>query len=70
METLITELMGGMLVSELDKIINQIKELRSSTINVQKNNSFTDPETVAACHELHTALDRYQGILMRIKEDK
>jgi hypothetical protein len=57
-------------VSELDKIINQIKELRSSTIEVQKNNSFTDPETVAACHELHTALDRYQGILARIMEDK
>lgn len=57
-------------MSELDKIVNQIKELRSSTIKVQKDNSFTDPETVAACHELHSALDRYQGILMRIMEDK
>ncbi|WP_088224931.1 aspartyl-phosphate phosphatase Spo0E family protein [Desulfosporosinus sp. FKB] len=57
-------------MSELDRITNQIKELRSSTIEVQKNNSFTDPETVAACHELHTALDRYQGILTRIMEDR
>lgn len=62
--------MGGMLVSELDKIVNQIEELRSSTIKVQKNNFSADPETVAACHELHTALDRYQGILTRIIEDK
>ena len=51
---------------ELDKVINQIKELRLSTINVQKDKSYTNPEVVAACHELHTALDRYQGILMRI----
>ena len=57
-------------MSELDKIVSQIEELRSSTINVQKYNSTVDPEAVAACHELHTALDRYQGILMRIKEDK
>lgn len=70
MEILVTELMGGMLVSELDKIVNQIKELRLSTIKVQKYNSSADPEILAACHELHTALDRYQGILMRIIEDK
>lgn len=57
-------------MSELDKIVNQIEELRSSTIKVQKYNSSTDPEAVAACHELHTALDRYQGILIRIKDDK
>ena len=57
-------------MSELDKIVSQIEELRSSTIKAQKYNSTSDPETVAACHELHTALDRYQGILMRIKEDK
>lgn len=55
---------------ELDKIENQIEELRLSTIKVQEDKSSTDPEVVAACHELHTALDRYQGILMRIKEDK
>ena len=57
-------------MSELNEIVNQIEELRSSTIRVQDNKSSTDPEAVAACHELHTALDRYQEILMRIKEDK
>ncbi|MDQ7092888.1 aspartyl-phosphate phosphatase Spo0E family protein [Desulfosporosinus sp. PR] len=57
-------------MSELAKIIGQIEELRLSTIKVQGDNSSADPETVAACHELHTALDRYQGILMRVKEDK
>ena len=57
-------------MSELDKIVHQIEELRSSTIKVKKDNSSTDQETVAACQELHTALDRYQGILLRIKEDK
>ncbi|HWQ41820.1 MAG TPA: aspartyl-phosphate phosphatase Spo0E family protein [Desulfosporosinus sp.] len=58
-------------MSELDGLINQIEELRSSTIKVQEDKYYTDPEVVAACHELHTALDRYQGMLMRIeKEDK
>ncbi|WP_148265286.1 aspartyl-phosphate phosphatase Spo0E family protein [Desulfosporosinus orientis] len=56
-------------MSELDKIVNQIAELRASTIQVQENFSSAGPETVAACHELHTALDRYQGILMRIKKE-
>ncbi|WP_407308935.1 aspartyl-phosphate phosphatase Spo0E family protein [Desulfosporosinus sp. SB140] len=55
MEILSLNRLGGMLVSELDKIIGQIEELRSSTINVQKYNSSADPETVAVCHELHTA---------------
>jgi hypothetical protein len=57
-------------MSELDRIVNQIEELRSSTIKVQEYKSSTDPEAAAACHELHTALDRYQRILTRIKEDK
>jgi len=57
-------------VSELNEIVNQMEELRSSTIKVQEDKSSTNPEVVAACHELHTALDRYQEILMRIKEDK
>jgi len=57
-------------MSELDKVINQIEELRSSTIKVQEDQSSTDPEATAACHELHTALDRYQEILMRVNEDK
>lgn len=58
-------------MSELDNIVIQIKELRSSTIKVQKNAfSIADPETVAACHELHAALDRYEGILRRINDKK
>jgi len=52
---------------ELDQLIRQIEELRSSTIKVQEDKYYTDPEVVAACHELHAALDRYQGILMRIE---
>ncbi len=55
-------------MTKLDKVVNQIKELRSSTNQVQEDKSFTNSETVAACHELHTALDRYQEILTRIKE--
>ena len=55
-------------MSELDGLINQIEELRSSTIKVQEDNYYTDPEVVAACHELHTALDRYQGMLTRIEK--
>jgi len=55
-------------MSELDEIINQIEELRISTIKVQERKSFANPEVVAACHELHANLDRYQGMLMRIEE--
>ena len=55
-------------MSELDELIKQIEKLRSSTINVQEDKSYTDSEVVAACHELHTTLDRYQGMLMRIEE--
>ncbi|SHI77503.1 aspartyl-phosphate phosphatase Spo0E family protein [Desulfosporosinus lacus] len=54
---------------ELDKIVNQIEELRSSTIKVKEDKCCTNPEVMAACHELHTALDRYQGILMRVEEE-
>lgn len=56
-------------MSELDVIINQIHELRLSTIKIQEDQSYTNPEVVAACHELHAALDRYQGILMRIEAE-
>ena len=34
------------ILSELDEIIKQIGELRLSTIKVQENKSYTDPETV------------------------
>lgn len=57
------------ILSELDEIIKQIGELRLSTIKVQENKSYTDPEAVVACHELHAALDRYQGMLKRIEEE-
>ncbi|MBC2724254.1 aspartyl-phosphate phosphatase Spo0E family protein [Desulfosporosinus sp.] len=57
-------------MSELDKVVDQIEKLRSSTIKVQEDKSSDDPEAVAACHELHTALDRYQEILMRIQENE
>ncbi|ODA39194.1 aspartyl-phosphate phosphatase Spo0E family protein [Desulfosporosinus sp. BG] len=50
---------------QLDGLLNQIGDLRLSTLEVQQNKSYTDPEVVAACHELHAALDRYEGIMMR-----
>ena len=56
-------------MSEIEELIKQIEELRFSTNKVQEGKSYTDPEVMAACHELHVALDRYQGILMR-KSDK
>ncbi|EGW41224.1 aspartyl-phosphate phosphatase Spo0E family protein [Desulfosporosinus sp. OT] len=54
---------------QLDGLLNQIEELRLSTLEVQQNKSYTDPEVVAACHELHAALDRYEGIMMRIEDE-
>lgn len=63
-------ILGGIHMSELEEIIKQIEELRLSTIKVQDDKSNTNPEVVAACHELHANLDRYQGMLMRIEEDK
>ena len=56
-------------MSELEEIIKQIEELRSSMIRIKEGKSYTDPEVVAASQELDNVLDRYQGILMRIARE-
>ncbi|TGE34474.1 aspartyl-phosphate phosphatase Spo0E family protein [Desulfosporosinus sp. Sb-LF] len=55
-------------MSELEGLIKQIEGLRLSMIKVKEGKSHTDSEVVAACQELDAALDRYQGILMRMKK--
>lgn len=56
-------------MSELEELIKKIEDLQISTIKVKEGKSYTDPEVVAACQELDAALDRYQGMLMRIEEE-
>lgn len=58
-------------MTELDDLINQIEELRSSMIKLKEGRSYTDPEVVAASQELDSVLNKYQVLLMKInKVDK
>jgi len=56
-------------MSEIEELIKQIEELRLSMIRIKEGKSYTDPDVVAASQELDAVLDRYQGILMRIKKE-
>jgi len=55
-------------VSELDELLKQIEELRSSMVKIKEGRSFTDPEVVTASQMLDAVLDRYQVMLMKIKK--
>jgi len=57
-------------VSELEELIKQIEELRSSMVKIKEGRSFTDPEVVTASQMLDVVLDRYQVMLMKIKKGK
>ena len=53
---------------ELEELMKQIEELRLNMIKIKEGKSFTDPEVVAVSQELDAVLDKYQGILMKIKK--
>ena len=55
-------------MSELDELLKQIEELRSSMVKIKEGRSFTDPEVVTASQMLDAVLDRYQVMLMKIKK--
>ena len=57
-------------MSELEELIKQIEELRSSMVKIKEGRSFTDPEVVTASQMLDVVLDRYQVMLMKIKKGK
>ncbi|TGE33026.1 aspartyl-phosphate phosphatase Spo0E family protein [Desulfosporosinus sp. Sb-LF] len=56
-------------MSELEKLIEKIEELRSKLIKIKEGKAYSDPEVVAASQELDSVLDKYQEKLLN-KEDK
>jgi hypothetical protein len=56
-------------MSELEELIKQIEELRSSMIKVKEGRTYTDPEVIAASQELDVVLDKYHKMMMRNKAD-
>ena len=51
-------------VSEIEKLLKQIEELRFYMIKIKEGKTYTDPEVVAASQELDAILDKYQEIIM------
>lgn len=60
---------GGIRISELEELIKQIEELRSSMIKIKEGRSYTDPEVIAASQELDAVLDKYQEMMIKNKVD-
>ena len=56
-------------MSELEKLIKQIGELRSSMIKTKEGKSYTDPEVITASQELDGILNKYQDMMMKNKVD-
>jgi uncharacterized protein YlzI (FlbEa/FlbD family) len=55
-------------VSELEELIKQIEELRSTMIKLKEGKSYTDPEVITASQMLDAVLDKYQEMLIKIKK--
>jgi len=53
-------------MSELEKLIKQIEELRLNMIKIKEGRAYADPEVVAASQELDDVLNKYQVMLMKI----
>ena len=53
----------------LEELIKQIEELRSSMINIKEGRSYTDPEVITSSQELDAVLNKYQEMMMRNKVD-
>lgn len=55
-------------MSELQELIKQIEELRSTMIKIKEGKSYTDPEVITASQMLDAVLDKYQEMLIKIKK--
>ena len=55
-------------MSELQELIKQIEELRSTMIKLKEGKSYTDPEVITASQMLDAVLDKYQEMLIKIKK--
>ena len=56
-------------MSELEKLIMQIEELRPRMIKTKEGRSYTDPEVITASQELDVVLNKYQEMMMKNKVD-
>lgn len=55
-------------MSELEELIKQIEELRSTMIKLKEGKSYTDLEVITASQMLDAVLDKYQEMLIKIKK--
>ena len=55
-------------MSELEELIKQIEELRSTMIKLKEGKSYTDPKVITASQMLDAVLDKYQEMLIKIKK--
>ena len=57
-------------MSELKKLIKEIKSLRSKMIKIKEGKSYSDPEVVAASQELDAVFDKYQEMLDKESDNR
>ncbi|RXZ82963.1 aspartyl-phosphate phosphatase Spo0E family protein [Paenibacillaceae bacterium] len=55
------------MAKELEKLMEQIEQLRSELHELIKNRSFTDPEVISASQMLDAVLNEYQNIVSKRK---
>ncbi|MDQ7092152.1 aspartyl-phosphate phosphatase Spo0E family protein [Desulfosporosinus sp. PR] len=56
-------------MSEIQEIIKQIEELRSSMVRIKEGKSLTDPEVVIASQMLDAVLNEYYKMLRQKLEE-
>jgi len=52
-------------MSEINKLLKQIEELRLNVVKTKEGRAYTDPVVVAASQELDDVLNRYQELLIK-----
>jgi len=55
-------------VSELDRKLKQIEELRFKMLKIKEGKSFTDPEVLAASQRLDIDLNKYHDLIIKMKK--
>ncbi|HBW36896.1 aspartyl-phosphate phosphatase Spo0E family protein [Desulfosporosinus sp. BICA1-9] len=55
-------------MSELDRKLKQIEELRFKMLKIKEGKSFTDPEVLAASQRLDIDLNKYHDLIIKMKK--
>ncbi|GAB6153542.1 hypothetical protein JCM17380_22920 [Desulfosporosinus burensis] len=55
-------------MSELDRKLKQIEELRLKMLKIKEGKSLTDPEVLAASQRLDIVLNKYHDLIIKMKK--